>query len=151
MHLNVALFKEAWVISGDAQAFTTQPTAAQLLDAVFFKQQAFWIDRTAVAIQAQFLQSGFSYFLNYDPNANLQLTATGVTGGASIPLTPFAAGLTSAELARFPPLASYAVLHLPGNTSTSLLAAALQGQAAVSSVGRDCSLKYGTSGRNAGG
>src|SRR5260370_19507728 len=88
MHLNVALFKEAWVISGDAQAFTTQPTAAQLLDAVFFKQQAFWIDRTTVAIQGQFLQSGFSYFLNYDRNANLQLTSTGVTGGSSIPLTP---------------------------------------------------------------
>src|SRR5258707_355153 len=42
MHLNVAQFKEAWVISGDAQVFTTQPTAAQLLDAVFFKEQAFW-------------------------------------------------------------------------------------------------------------
>src|SRR5260221_358780 len=56
MHLNVALFKEAWVISGEAQAFTTQPTAAQLLDAVFFKQQAFWIDRTTVAIQRQFLR-----------------------------------------------------------------------------------------------
>jgi len=99
--------------------FSTQPTAAQLLDAVFFKLQAFWIDRTTVAIQGQFLQSGFSYFLNYDRNANLQLTATGVTGGASIPLTPFAAGLTSAELARFPQLSNYAVLRLPANTSTS--------------------------------
>src|SRR5258706_15471139 len=64
MHLNVAQFKEAWVISGDAQVFSTQPTAAQLLDAVFFKLQAFWIDRTTVAIQARLLQSGLSYFLN---------------------------------------------------------------------------------------
>src|SRR5258706_597410 len=150
MHLNVAQFNEAWVISGDSQVFSTQPTAAQLLDAVFFKLQAFWIDRTTVAIQAQFLQSGFSYFLNYDPNANLQLTATGVTGGASIPLTPFAAGLTSAELARFPQLSSYAVLHLPANTSTSLLAAALKGQVAVSSVAGDGSLKYVTSVQTAG-
>jgi len=150
MHLNVAQFNEAWVISGDSQVFSTQPTAAQLLDAVFFKLQAFWIDRTTVAIQGQFLQSGFSYFLNYDPNANLQLTATGVSGGASIPLTPFAAGLTSAELARFPQLSSYAVLHLPANTSTSLLAAALKGQVAVSSVGSDGSLKYVTSVQTAG-
>src|SRR6266481_445273 len=150
MHLNVAQFNEAWVISGDSQVFSTQPTAAQLLDAVFFKLQAFWIDRTTVAIQGQFLQSGFSYFLNYDPNANLQLTATGVTGGASIPLTPFAAGLTSVELARFPQLSSYAVLHLPANTSTSLLAAALKGQVAVSSVGGDGSLKYVTSVQTAG-
>ena len=95
MHLNVAQFKEAWVISGDAQVFSTQPTAAQLLDAVFFKLQAFWIDRTTVAIQSQFLQSGFTYFLNYDPNANLQLTSTGVTGGSSIRLTPFAGGFTA--------------------------------------------------------
>src|SRR5229473_663424 len=150
MHLNVAQFNEAWVISGDAQVFTTQPTAAQLLGAVFFKLQAFWIDRTTVTIQGQFLQSGFTYFINYDPNANLQLTSTGVTGGASIPLTPFAAGLTSAELARFPQLASYAVLHLPANTSTSLLAAALKGQVAVSSVAGDGSLKYATSVQTAG-
>src|SRR5229473_47303 len=132
MHLNVAQFNEAWVISGDAQVFSTQPTAAQLLDAVFFKLQAFWIDRTTVAIQGQFLQSGFSYFLNYDPNANLQLTSTGVTGGSRIALTPFAAGFSSDEQARFPQLSGYAVLHLPDNTSTSLLAAALKGEIAVS-------------------
>src|SRR6266853_996207 len=150
MHLNVAQFNEAWVISGDAQVFTTQPTAAQLLDAVFFKLQAFWIDRTTVAIQGQFLQSGFSYFLNYDPNANLQLTSTGVTGGASISLSPFAAGFTADEQARFPQLSSYAVLRLPDNTSASVLAAALKGQVAVSSVGGDGSLKYVTSVQTAG-
>jgi pullulanase len=150
MHLNVALFNEAWVISGDSQVFSTQPTAAQLLDAVFFKQQAFWIDRTTVAIQGQFLQSGFSYFLSYDPNANLQLTSTGVTGGSSIPLTPFASGFTSDEQARFPQLSGYAVLHLPANTSTSLLAAALKGQVAVSSIGSDGSLKYVTSVQTSG-
>jgi len=150
MHLNVALFKEAWVISGDSQVLSTQPTAAQLLDAVFFKQQAFWIDRTTVAIQGQFLQSGFSYFRNYDPNANLQLTATGVTGGSSIPLTPFASGFSSDEQARFPQLSGYAVLHLPANTSTSLLAAALKGQVAVSSIASDGSLKYVRSVQTAG-
>ena len=150
MHLNVALLNEAWVISGDSQVFSTQPTAAQLLDAVFFKQQAFWIDRTTVAIQGQFLQSGFSYFLNYDANANLQLTATGVTGGSSIPLTPFAAGFSSDEQARFPQLSGYAVLHLPANTSTSQLAAALKGQVAVSSIATDGSLKYVTSVQTAG-
>src|ERR1700687_994550 len=150
MHLNVAQFKEAWVISGDAQVFTTQPTAAQLLDAVFFKQQAFWIDRTTVAIQGQFLQSGFTYFLNYDPNANLQLTSTGVTGGSRIPLTAFAAGFTSDEQARFPQLSGYAVLHLPDNASTSLLAASLKGQVALSAIASDGTLKYVTSVQTAG-
>ena len=150
MHLNVAMFNEAWVISGDAQVFTTQPTAAQLLDAVFFKLQAFWIDRTTVAIQSQFLQSGFSYFLNFDPNANLQLSATGVTGGSSLPLTPFAGGFTTAEQAAFPQLSGYAVLHLPANTNTSVLAGALQGQVAVSSIAPDGTLKYVTSVQDAG-
>jgi pullulanase len=150
MHLNVAQFKEAWVISGDAQVFTTQPTAAQLLDAVFFKLQAFWIDRTTVAIQGQFLQSSFSYFLNYDPNANLQLASTGVTGGSRIPLSPFAAGFTADEQARFPQLSGYAVLHLPDNTSTALLAAVLKGEVAVSAIGSDGSLKYATSVQTAG-
>jgi pullulanase len=150
MHLNVAQFNEAWVISGDAQAFITQPTAAQLLDAAFFKLQAFWIDRTTVAIQGQFLQSGFTYFLNYDPNANLQLTSTGVTGGSSISLTPFASGFTPDEQARFPQLSSYAVLHLPDNTSTSLLTAVLQGQVAVSAIASDGTLKYVTSVQTAG-
>ncbi len=135
MHLNVAQFKEAWVISGDARVFSTQPTAAQLLDAVFFKLQAFWIDRTTVAIQSQFLQSGFTYFLNYDPNANLQLTSTGVTGGSSIPLIPFAGGLTPDELTRFPQLSGYAVLHCADKTSTPLLGSALKGQVAGSSIG----------------
>jgi len=150
MHLNVAQFKEAWVISGDAQVFTTQPTAAQLLDAVFFKEQAFWTDRATVAIQGQFLQSGFTYFLNYDPNANLQLTSTGVTGGSSIPLTPFAGGFTPDERTRFPQLSGYAVLHLPGNTSTSLLARVLKGQVAVSAIASDGRLKYVTSVQTAG-
>jgi len=150
MHLNVAQFNEAWVISGDAQVFTTQPTAAQLLGAVFFKLQAFWIDRTTVTIQGQFLQSGFTYFINYDPNANLQLTSTGVTGGSRIALTPFAAGFSSDEQARFPQLSGYAVLHLPDNTSTSLLAAALKGEIAVSAIASDGTLKYVTSVQTAG-
>src|SRR6202171_4343176 len=141
MHLNVAKFNEAWVISGDAQVFTTQPTASPLLDAGFFKQKA---------IQVQFLQSGFTYFLNYDPNANLQLTSTGVTGGSSIPLTPFAGGFTPDEQARFPQLSGYAVLHLPDNTSTSLLAAVLKGQVAVSATASDGRLKYVTSVQTAG-
>lgn len=150
MHLNVAMFNEAWVISGGAQVFTTQPTAAQLLDAVFFKQQAFWIDRTTVAIQSQFLQSGFSYFLNYDPNANLQLSSAGVTGGSNIPLAPFAGGFSAAEQAAFPQLSGYAVLHLPPNTDTSVLAGVVKGQVAVSAMGSDGTLKYVTSVQLAG-
>jgi len=62
MHLNVAQFNEGLGDLGRLAGFLHTTTAAQLLDAVFFKLQAFWIDRTTVAIQGQFLQSGFSYF-----------------------------------------------------------------------------------------
>jgi len=62
MHLNVAQFKEAWVISGDAQVFTIQPSAAQLLDAVFF-QAAGVLDRSrrTVAIQGPIPAVRFSH------------------------------------------------------------------------------------------
>lgn len=150
MHLNVAQFKEAWVISGDSAVFTTQPSAAQLLNAVFSKQQAFWIDRTTVAIQSQYLQSGWTYFLSYDPNANLQLTTTGVTGGTNIQLTPFAAGLSTDELSRFPQLSSYAVLHLSSTSDVSILKSALKGELALSAIGSDGALKYATGIQDAG-
>jgi len=80
----------------------------------------------------------------------LQLTSTGVTGGASIPLIPFAGGFTPDEQARFPQLSGYAILHLPDNTSTALLASVLKGQVAVSSIASDGTLKYVTSVQTAG-
>src|ERR1700730_12663979 len=80
-HLNVALYNEVWIISGDPALYLTQPTPQQLLNGGFLKLQAFWIDRATILIQSAFTISGGKYFLASDPNANLQLTATGVTGG----------------------------------------------------------------------
>lgn len=42
MHLNVAAQREAWVISGDATVYPTQPSQSQLLAAGFSRLQAFW-------------------------------------------------------------------------------------------------------------
>ena len=47
-------------------------------------------------------------------------------------------------------MSCYAVLHLPDNTSTTLLAGALKGQVAVSSIATDGTLKYVTSVQTAG-
>lgn len=139
---------QAWVVSGDAQVFPTQPTSAQLLNGVFLQEQSYWIDRTTVAIQGQYFQSGWKYYLSSDPNANLQLTSTGVTGGTGatqIPLSAYSGGLTASELAAFPMLANgYAVLHLPANTDSKLLQQALQGELAVWAVGPDGALRYAT-------
>ena len=150
MHLNVAMYNEAWVISGDSTVYTTQPTAAQLLGSSFKRLQAYWIDRTTILIQPQFLQPGYKYYFNYSPTASLQVTDTGLTGGVSQLLTPSGGGLSQAELALFPQLASYAVLQVPANTDPAILAQVLTGQIAISSVDSTGALKYVTGIQTAG-
>ncbi len=150
LHLNVALYNEAWIISGDPTVYLTQPTAAQLLSANFLKLQAFWIDRSTVLIQQAYVQSGGVYKLFSDPAAGLQVTATGVTGGTAVPLTAGGA-LTPAQIARFPQLATgYAVLQLPGNIQPSAYAALVRGQLAVSVQKEDGTLNYATGVQDAG-
>ena len=41
-HLNVAVYNEAWVISGDSTVLPDTATATQLLNASFLKLQGFW-------------------------------------------------------------------------------------------------------------
>jgi pullulanase len=150
LHLDVALYNEAWIISGDPTVYLTQPTAQQLLNANFLKLQAFWIDKTTIAIQQAYLQQGGTYLLSSDPAGGLQLTPNGVTGGVMVPLT--AGGtLTAAELARFPQLAiGYAVLHLPANLKAAFLNTLVQGQLAVSVKRADGTLEYATGVQDAG-
>ena len=150
LHLNVNLYNEAWIISGDGTVYLTQPTAAQLLNGSFLKLQAFWIDRTAVLIQNAYLKTGGRYFLASDPAANLQLTSNGVTGGTDVEL---AAGgtLTDEEKARFPQLASgYAVLQLPATLKPKDYQALVQGQLAVFVESSDGTLTYATGVQDAG-
>ncbi len=150
LHLNVALYNEVWIISGDPTVYLTQPTAAQLLNANFLKLQAFWIDRTTIAIQSAYLQSGGKYLLYSDLAAGLKLTPTGVTGGTTEPLTP-AGTLTAAELARFPQLATgYTALHLPSDLKSAAYSTLLQGQLAVSILRADGTLAYATGVQDAG-
>lgn len=142
-HLQINQFNQAWIISGDATVYTTQPTAAQLLNAVFSKQQAYWMDRSRIAIQPAYLQSGNTYAINASPNGGLQITNTGVTGGTQIPLQA-GGSLTPDELTRYPQLASYAVLTVAPDVQLSTLKQALKGQVAVSVLNQDGTLKYAT-------
>jgi pullulanase len=143
-YLNVPQSLSAWVVSGNPTVFTQQPTAAQILSGVFDQLQAYWIDATTVAIQPQYYQSGWTYAINYSPTASLQLSLTGVTGGSSIPLTPYSGTLTAEELTRYPQLAGYALFKLPASLQPGVVARALQSQLAVSTLGSDGSLKYAT-------
>lgn len=137
-------------VAPNTKAQTTSPTEAQLLNRDFLQEQGYWIDRATVAIQGQYFQPGWKYYLSSDPNANLQLTSTGVTGALRIPLTASTGGLTAAEQTRFPLLTSYAALHLPSNINPSLLQQALQGELAVWAVGPDGTLQYATGVQDAG-
>jgi pullulanase len=143
-YLTVPQYLSAWVVSGNPTVFLVQPTPAQLLSGVFDELQAYWIDATTVALQPQYYQSGWTYAINYSPTASLQLALTGVTGGSTIPLTPYSGSLTAHELTRYPQLGGYALFKLPTNLQPGVIAQALTSQLAVSAVGSDGSLKYAT-------
>jgi pullulanase len=150
MHLAVNTYLQAWVISGDSTVYTTQPTPAQLLGAGFYKLQAFWIDRSTIAIQNGDLQTGGKYLLISSLTAGLKVTNTGVTGGTSVALTP-GGSLSAAQLARFPQLATgYEALTLPTNLSAQQYLTLLRGQLAVSVQQSDGTLTYATGVQDAG-
>ena len=135
---------EGWVVSGNPAVYPQPPTAAQLLAGPFNQLQAYWIDASTVALQSTFFQSGNTYALNFSPTASLRITATGLTGGTAIPLTPFSGALTTEELTRFPQLSSYALFKLSPRTHEKMLVQALKSQLEVSSVAPDGTLKYAT-------
>ena len=143
MHLNVATFSQAWVISGNATVFTTVPTPAQILSSLLNVQQAYWIDRSRVAIQSQYAGSGDTYAITSSLTGGLSVTPTGLTGGTSIPLTVGGA-LTADELARYPQLSGYTILQLPEDTKLSTIETALKGQLAFSEISTGGSVAYAT-------
>ncbi len=135
---------EGWVVSGNATVFAAPPTATQLLSGPFHQLQAYWIDATTVALQPQYSNSTYTYALNADPNAGLQLAANGVTGGTSIPLTPYSGTLTADELVRFPQLSTYALFKVSNTVKPAVILQALKSQLEVSVVAADGTLKYAT-------
>ncbi|MBV8631455.1 MAG: pullulanase-type alpha-1,6-glucosidase [Silvibacterium sp.] len=143
MHLNVATYTQAWVISGNATVFTTVPTPEEILASLLNVEQAYWIDRQRIAIQPQFAQNGSTYALSYSLTGGLSVTPTGITGGTNIPLT-LGGSLTADELYRYPQLSGYTVLQLPPNIQLSQIQTALKGQLAFSAVNSSGALSYAT-------
>ncbi len=151
MHLNVAMFNQAWVISGDPTVYTTLPTPAQLLASGFSRLQAFWIDRTTVAIQSGYFQTAWTYSLAYSPTAGLQITGAGtLAGGSTIALTPYPAGFTAPEAQQYPQLAGYAVFHLPVTVQPATLQQVVKGEIALAATDGTGALKYLTGVQDAG-
>jgi pullulanase len=148
-HLQTTLFNQAWVIHGNSTVFTTQPTPQQISNSILGVEQAYWIDRSRLAIQSQYLQSGNSYALTTSLTGGLNVTNTGITGGTQIPLTP-GGSLTQDELTRYPQLASYAVLQIASTVPLATLQQALKGELAFSAVSSGGTLQYATGIQDAG-
>jgi pullulanase len=142
-YLNVNSELQGWVISGSVTVYASVPTPSQILNAELNVQQAYWLDRQRVAIQPQFAQGGDTYALTFSTTGGLSLSATGITGGTSIPLTA-GGSLTSDELMRYPQLAGYAVLTLPDDFNVSTLETALTGQLAFTASNSGGAVQYAT-------
>ena len=148
-HLQITQFNEAWVIHGNATVFTTQPTQQQISNSILGVEQAYWLDRTHLAIQPQYFQTGATYVLNTSLTGGLNLTSTGISGGTQIPLT-VGGTLSQDELTRYPQLASYTVLQVPASVKLATVEQALKGQIALSVIGQSGTLQYATGIQDAG-
>jgi pullulanase len=143
-YLQVTVYTQAWVISGDATVFTSEPTASQIAGAGLYQHQAFWIDHTTVAIPASGYQSESTYSILYSLNAGLAVSSTGTLSGgtASLPLTFVSSGFSPAETAQYPQLAGYSVFHLASSVQVSAMSQALTGQLVVQGVNASGGLTY---------
>lgn len=149
MYMDITQGRNAWTISGDSTIYYTQPTKQQLLSANFHRLQAYWIDRTTVAIQSAYFASGDTVRLHSDWAAQLAISDTGLSGGQSTVLTPNPSGLTAAQLAKFPQLKGYAAFTIP-NPRKFNYSWYVKGQLAVSVVNSSGNLSYATSVQDAG-
>jgi len=75
--------------------------------------KVYWLAPDLIATK---LEAGaMAFALHYDADAGLELTETGIVGGASIPLTPDPTGIPDDILAKFPHLAGLTALRLPAD------------------------------------
>ncbi len=148
-HLEITVYNEAWVIHGNANVFTTQPTPQQISNSILGVEQAYWLDRAHVLVPSQNIQTGSTYALTTSLTGGLAVTNTGIMGGTQIPLT-VGGSLTPDELLRYPQLASYTVLQIAPTVPLNTLEQALKGELAFSAVGSTGTLQYATGVQTAG-
>ncbi|MCV2395450.1 pullulanase-type alpha-1,6-glucosidase [Actinotalea sp. M2MS4P-6] len=109
--------------------------------------QAQWVDATTVAIPAD-LGSGDPatqvFALHHAADADLGVVDGAVSGGDAVELTYDPAGLSDAQLERFPALDGYLALHLPDGTDRADVASWLTGKLLVTRAESDGSLVAAT-------
>jgi pullulanase-type alpha-1,6-glucosidase len=93
-------------------------------------QSAYWVDEVTIAWEVAG-DASLTYKLHYAPTGGLAATATGITGGDNIVLTP---GVLSDQVkAKFPHLAGLPALQVPAG-DLALVPDILKGQIAVSAL-----------------
>lgn len=127
---------QVWIVSGQNQVFTQKPdvTVRQIGDLT--KAQAHWLNRNTLAVKPRLTENGALVNLHYSPAGELKLGARGIEGGDSIPLIPLDGGMSAALKAKYPHLASYALVQIRPEEAARI-PEILRGQFAVSSVGLD--------------
>ncbi len=103
--------REVWIVSGRQNIFREEPDVAALALGDLSRLQAHWVNATTIAWRAH--KGGEKYFLHSSPDASLELTSGGVTGGETIELMPSGVGLSFEIGARFPHLRGLSGLTLP--------------------------------------
>ncbi|MCI9888274.1 pullulanase-type alpha-1,6-glucosidase [Micrococcales bacterium 31B] len=101
------------------------------------EERAHWIDAHTIAWPSDLgAPSGAAYALYASPDASLAQADGQVTGGTPVALSVIDGGLTAAQKAAFPALASYTALRVEGVDAASLLT----GQLAVAQTAADGTL-----------
>ena len=126
------------------QKDTVDPKISQqIFNSILGIQQAYWMDRTRIAIPSQHLKSGDSYAITTSLTGGLSVTNTGITGGSQISVAP-GGTLTQDELTRYPQLSNYAVLQIASTIPITTLKQALKGELAFSAISPSGNLQYAT-------
>ncbi|MFS1522935.1 pullulanase-type alpha-1,6-glucosidase [Microbulbifer sp. 2304DJ12-6] len=109
------------------------------------RDRAHWVDTNTFAWDIQARQ-GDTFQLHYSHSAGLALTADGIVSDGAIPLTPVD-GLPQGAREKFPHLAGFRALQLPGGVSLESL---VTGQLAVAVYDREGRLRDATGVQMAG-
>ena len=130
MFLDLAKQKEVWIVSGRNELNATPPDVSAMAFGDLSRSRAHWVDRGVLLWNVP-VSDGSTFALVGSPTAALRVTAQGVTGGESLPLTPAPAGMSNALRAKFPYLAGYTALTL-SDADAAKAKSWLRGQVAVS-------------------
>ncbi|HEX7805352.1 MAG TPA: pullulanase-type alpha-1,6-glucosidase [Cellulomonas sp.] len=111
------------------------------------QDRAQWIDAGTIAWPAALLAgadpASLTFALHASPDGAVAVVDRAVTGGTTVPLAYDPAGLTAAQLGRFPALAGYVALH-PVGTDRAAVGELVKGELLVTQAASDGTLQAAT-------